>query len=257
MQTPSLAGNVYFFTFIDDYSRKTWVYLLKQKYEAFPVFKRFKAMVEKESENHIKILRSDRGGEYMLIDFIEFCQSHGIKRQFTARYTPQGNGRKNQTIMNIARSMLREKNLPSENWGEVVACAVYILNRSPTKSVKDRVLEEAQNGKSCHISHLRIFGCVAYVHVPKKLRKKLDDRSEKCIFIGYSDESKAYRLYNPITKNILSVEMLSSRKKKLGMEAQINMLRKQLYYLMEMIMKMSKKHKVDNQFHIHLLQACQ
>ena len=88
MQTHSLNGCVYFMTFIDDFSRKTWLYLLKQKSEAFEVFKRFKSMVENESGKSINILKSDRGGEYNLKEFIEFCNSHGIKRQFTARYTP-------------------------------------------------------------------------------------------------------------------------------------------------------------------------
>ena len=105
MQTSYLTDNVYFMTFIDDYSRKTWVYLLKQKYQAFDVFKSFKAMAEKESNKFIKVSRSDRGGEYMSNEFMEFCQYYGIKRQFTARYTPQQNSvaeRKNQIIMNIA-----------------------------------------------------------------------------------------------------------------------------------------------------------
>ena len=114
IQTPSLTGCVYFMTFIDDFSRKTWLYLLKQKSEAFDVFKKFKSMVENESGRTIKILRSDRGGEYKLNEFIEFCDLHGIKRQFTARYTPQQNGvveRKNWTIMDMARSMLKENRL--------------------------------------------------------------------------------------------------------------------------------------------------
>jgi hypothetical protein len=80
MQTPSLTGCVYFMTFIDDFSRKTWLYLLKQKSEAFDVFKKFKSMVENESGQTIKILRSDRGGEYKLNYFNEFCDFHGIKR---------------------------------------------------------------------------------------------------------------------------------------------------------------------------------
>ena len=92
MQTPSLTGNVYFMSFIDDYSRKTWVYLLKQKSQAFDVFKSFKVMAEKESNKFIKVLRSDGGGEYMSNEFMDFCKYHGIKRQFTARYTPQQNG---------------------------------------------------------------------------------------------------------------------------------------------------------------------
>ena len=79
MQTPSLTGNVYFMTFIDDFSQKTWVYLLKQKSQSFHVFKSFKAMVEKESDRFIKVLRSNRGVEYMSNDFVKFCQYYGIK----------------------------------------------------------------------------------------------------------------------------------------------------------------------------------
>ena len=102
--------------------------------------------------------------------------------------------------MNMARSMMKEKHISNEYWGDVVTCSVYILNISPTKSVKDRVPEKAWSGKCSSISHLIIFGCVAYAHVPEETRRKLDDRSQKCIFVGYSEEYKAYRLYNPITK---------------------------------------------------------
>ena len=88
MQTPFLNGNVYFMTFIDDYSKKTWVYLLKQKSQAFDVLKSFKVMAEKETNRFIKVLISNKGGEYMSNEFMEFCQYYGIKRQFTTRYTP-------------------------------------------------------------------------------------------------------------------------------------------------------------------------
>ena len=138
---------------------------------------------------------------------MDFCKYYGIKRQFIARYTPQQNGvaeRKNQTIMNIARSMMKEKHLSNEYWGDVVTCSICILNRSPTKSVKDRVPQQAWSGKCSSISHLRIFGCVAYAHVPEEMRRKLDDRSHKCIFVGYSEESKAYKLYNSIHQEVCS-----------------------------------------------------
>jgi hypothetical protein len=203
MQAPSLTGHVYFITFIDDFSRKTWVYLLKKKSEAFDIFRRFKFLVQKESGKYIKFLRSDRGGEYILTDFMEFCQSHGIKRQFTTRYTLQQNGvakRKNQTIMNMARSMLKGKHILNEYWGDAVICSVYILNKIPTKSVKNQVPYEAWSGKNKNVSHLNILRCVSYAHVPKEMRIKLVERSEKCVFIGYSEDSKAYRLYNPVTK---------------------------------------------------------
>ena len=152
---------------------------------------------------YIKLLRSDIGGEYMLTDFMDLCQSHGIERQFTTRYTPQHNGvaeRKNQTIMNMARSRLKEKHLSNEYWGDAIICSIYIMNRSPTKSVKNQVPQEAWSCKNNNISHLRISGCVAYAHVPQQMRRNLDERSEKCVFVGYNEDSKEYRLYNPITK---------------------------------------------------------
>jgi hypothetical protein len=123
-----------------------------------------------------------------------FISRDGIKRQFTTRYTPQHNGvveRKNQTIMNMDRIMLKEKHLPNEYWDDAVVCSLYILNRIPTKSVKHQVPQETLSGKNNNISHLRIFGCVAYAHVSEQMMRKLDDKSEKCVFFGYSEDSKA------------------------------------------------------------------
>ena len=116
--------------------------------------------------------------------------------------------------MNMARSMMKEKHLSNEHWGDAVTCSVYILNRSPTKSVKDRVPQQAWSGKCSSISHLRIFGCVAYAHVLEKMRIKLDDRSQKFIFVGYSEESKSYRLYNPVTKKyVINIDVLLKEEK--------------------------------------------
>ncbi|KAL4284866.1 hypothetical protein GQ457_16G010810 [Hibiscus cannabinus] len=107
---PSVGGNRYYLTFIDDYSRKCWVYVLKEKSEALAKFKEFKAMAEKQSDQFIKILRSDRGSEYTKNLFEDFCKEHGIIHQLTVRYTPQQNGvaeRKNRTILDMARSMVK------------------------------------------------------------------------------------------------------------------------------------------------------
>ncbi|KAM1362542.1 hypothetical protein ACFX13_028188 [Malus domestica] len=112
-------------------------------------------------------MRSDRGGEFTSKEFQEFCEANGIRRPLTVPRSPQQNGvaeRKNQTIIDMARSMLKSKRLPKELWAEAVACAVYLSNRSPTRNEK---------------------------------RTKLDDKSEKFIFIGYDSNSKGYKLYNP------------------------------------------------------------
>eukprot|EP00253_Pinus_taeda_P019205 PITA_19205 len=133
-------------------------------------------------------------------------REHGIHKKFTIRYTPQQNGvgeKKNRTLLETARSMLKAKHLPNDYWAKVVACAAYILNRCPTKSIQNIVLEEAWSGRKHSVTHMRVFGCVASAHVPDELRKKLDNKGEKCIFVGYSDESKAYKLYNPLTKKVI------------------------------------------------------
>ncbi|KAK2412918.1 hypothetical protein QL285_048063 [Trifolium repens] len=202
----SNGGRRYFITFTDDFSRKTWVYIMKEKSEAFDIFKNFKALVENESRCKIQCLRTDRGGEYTSNDFNDFCVTQGIKRQLTAAYTPQQNGvseRKNRTLLNIVRSMLSCRNVPKRFWPEAIKWATYIMNRSPTVSVKSVTPEEAWCDIKPSVHHFRVFGCLAYAHVPDSQRRKLDSKSIKCVYLGISDESKAYRLYDPVEKKII------------------------------------------------------
>ena len=107
MNTPSLGSQRYFLIFIDDFSRMTWVYFLKEKSEAFSTFKKFKALVEKQKGCSIKTIRSDRGGEYTSREFEEYCKNEGIQKQLTTGYTPQHNvvsERRNRTIVEMART---------------------------------------------------------------------------------------------------------------------------------------------------------
>jgi len=136
-------------TFIDDFNRKIWIYFIKHKSETFAKFKEFNAEVEKQSGKYVKSLKSDGGGEYSCKEIAIFCKSQGIIMQNTTRYTPQQNGvveRKNQTIMNMERRLLKEKCLSNTFWVEVVACLVYLLNRSPTTSLNMKFLQEAWSG---------------------------------------------------------------------------------------------------------------
>lgn len=204
MQTTSLGGSKYFLLITDDYSRMSWVHFLKAKSEAFENFKIFKAMVEKQSGLCVKALRTDRGGESLSNEFIIFCEEQGIRRELTAPYTPEQNGvaeRKNRTVVEMAKSMLKARGVPNNFWCEAVATAVYILNVSPTKAVMNMTPFEVWRGKKPFVSHLRVFGCTTYALVD--LRSKLDDKSLKCIFIGYATQSKTYRLYNPLTGKIM------------------------------------------------------
>jgi len=201
-----MAKKRYLITFIDDYSRKTWVYFLMEKSEAYSTFKSFKARVEKETGTYIRRLRTDRGGEFTSQDFTDFCNEHGIQRQLTTAYTPQQNGvaeRKNRTIMNMVRSMLTAKQIPKTFWPEAVNWTVHILNRCPTLVVKNKTPAEMWNGHKPSVDYFRVFGCISHVHVPDSKRVKLDARSVKCILLGVSDESKAYKLFDPISNKII------------------------------------------------------
>ena len=94
--------------------------------------------MEKESGRNIKVLRSDRGGEFLSNEFKIFCAEKGIQRQLTAPYIPEQNGvaeRKNRTVVEMARSLLKEKDLPNYFWAEAVATTVHLLNISPTRAV--------------------------------------------------------------------------------------------------------------------------
>lgn len=102
----------------------------------------------------------------------------------------------------MVRSVLVEKGVPRSFWPEAVKWVIHILNRSPTLSVKNVTPEEAWSGIKPSVSYFRIFGSIGYVHVPDQKRCKLDDKSIKCMLLGVSEESKAYKLYDPIKKKI-------------------------------------------------------
>ncbi|KAL4368367.1 hypothetical protein GQ457_05G028310 [Hibiscus cannabinus] len=170
----------------------------KQKSEAFGAFKNFKALVEKESGFEIKSLRSDRGGEFTSNEFNDFCKANGIRHPLTVPRAPQQNGvaeRKNRTILNMARSMFKAKNMPKEFWAEVVSCAVYFSNRSPTKNVDNVTPQEAWSGRKPSVRHIRVFGTAASTKVKQ---------SEDGIFIsqkGYAKEVlKKFKMFdcNPV-----------------------------------------------------------
>ncbi|KAJ3705098.1 hypothetical protein LUZ61_008803 [Rhynchospora tenuis] len=162
--------------------------------------------LEKESDYLIKALRSDRGGEFTSTIFETFCKEHGIRRPLTAPYSPQQNGvaeRKNRTILDMVRCLLKTKNMPKEFWAEAVQCAVYVQNRCKHASLEDMTPEEAWSGQKPTVKHFKVFGSVAYAHIPDQRRTKLDDKSEKLIFVGYDERSKAYRLYDPTNKKTI------------------------------------------------------
>ncbi len=153
----------------------------------------------------IKCLRSNGRGEYFSKEFSEYLKEHGIQRKYSYSYSPQHNGvveRKNMHIIKTTRAMLNEKNWPNYFWAEAVTIVVYIMNRTPTTVVHGMTPEEKFTGKKPDVSHLIVFGYIAYVHVTNEKKSKIDPKAEKCIFIGYSLEQKGYRCFNPSTRKL-------------------------------------------------------
>lgn len=202
----TLASNRFIFVIIDDCTRYMWSILLKDKGEAYEKFKSFKLFVEKDVNKKIGTLRTDRGGEFTSTSFQEFCNNNGIRRHLTAPYTPQQNGvveRRNRTLMEMTRSMLKAKGVPNYMWGEAVRHATYLINRVPTRALKDQTPYESLRGRKPNVGHIRVFGCVAHAKVDSVHLKKLDDRSQSLVHLGIEPGSKAYRLYNPSSRRII------------------------------------------------------
>ncbi|XP_072064284.1 uncharacterized protein [Arachis hypogaea] len=197
----SLSGQKYFISFIDDYSRYMYLYMLHNKYEALDAFKVYKAEVEKQCGKKIKIVRSDRGGEFYGRytesgqapgPFAKYLQEHGIVAQYTMPGTPDQNGvaeRRNRTLLDMVRSMLSNSNLPLSLWSEALKTAAYILNRVPTNAVSKTPFELWKGWKPS-LNHIRIWGCPAEVRIYNPQERKLDPRTISAYFIGYAEKSK-------------------------------------------------------------------
>ncbi|MCO5569491.1 hypothetical protein L7F22_023204 [Adiantum nelumboides] len=205
MESTSLTGSVYFQTFIDDFSRYTTIYFLKQKSQSLSCFQEYCNMVVRQHDLPLQILRSDNGGEYISHSFQLFCKNEGIKQQFTVPYTPQQNGvfeRKNRTLVDAARAMLLTASPLMSCWEEAVSKACYLQNRTPHARDPQSTPYFHWFGKVPQLQHLLIFGCNAYPVKALPLRHKLDPTSTRTVYVGYGDRFgvKAYRFYDPQLK---------------------------------------------------------
>lgn len=217
----TLCGNKYFITFIDDYSRFGYVYLMNEKSLSLEKFKIFKTEVENQCGTKIKIVRSDRGGEYYgrhgetgqyMGPFAKYLEECGIISQYTMPGTPEQNGvaeRRNRTLMDMVRSMMSHSKLPDFLWGEALKAAMYILNRVPSKVVPKTPFELFKGWKPS-LNHLRTWGCAAEVKIYDPTASKLSPKTTRCYFIGYPNNAKGYRFYCP-TRGTKIIEAINAK----------------------------------------------
>ena len=210
-RVPNLSATKWFVTFIDDHTRMTWVYLLKEKTDTEQIFKSFHNMIKTQFNAVVKVLRTDNGTEYFNDALGTYLSENGIVHHSSCTNSPQQNGiaeRKNRHILETSRSLMFTTNVPKYYWGDSILAATYLLNRMPSKvlSFQTPLQVLLQSYPDTHLFsskfQTRVFGCVAYVHVHNIGRSKFDPRAVRCIFLGYSSTKKGYRCYDPLKKKL-------------------------------------------------------
>ena len=205
MQKDSIGGSKYFLLIKDDYTHYRMVYFLKHKNEVKNIIGTVIQKVKTDTGCKVKVLRTDNGLEFVNNEITSILQKYGISHQTTVPYTPEQNGkieRDNRTIVEAARTIIHSKQLDISLWAESVNTVVYTLNLTGTSSIKGKTPYELYFNKDPKISHLRIFGTEVFTHIPKEKRQKWDAKSKKGIFVGYSNNTKGYRVWFPGTTNI-------------------------------------------------------
>lgn len=184
---------------------------LKPKPEVLELFKTFVNRLEIETSQKVNTLRSDNGGrgEYESKEFSLWMYRKGIRHETSMPKTPEQNGvaeRQNRTIIESARCMLHSTGQPLESsrelWTEATNCAVYLRNRVLGKALENKTPYEAWTGRKPNLSHIRIFGCTAFAHIPRDERSKFAPKAIKCILVGYCETQKVSRLWDPSNRRV-------------------------------------------------------
>lgn len=200
------SGNVYFVTFTDDYTRKTWVYAMTAKSQLRTVFMGFKVRVEQETGRKIRIVCCDNASEYVTLEK-DIGPTQGTLFEYTTPYTSYQNGvseRLNRALAALIRAMLAYAHLPRKLWSEALMAASYLRNRLPI-GPDDKSPEEAYSGRRPSVAHIRVWGCVAYANLSMEQRggDKLAPNAIRTALVGYMPTSKQYRLYDPVGDRVL------------------------------------------------------
>ncbi|KAI3676809.1 hypothetical protein L1987_86422 [Smallanthus sonchifolius] len=159
--------------------------------------------VENQSNLKVKIIRCDQGTEFKNHTLNSFCESKGIERQYSAPRTPQQNGvaeRRNRTLIESARSMLADSKLPLTFWAEAVSTACYVQNRVLIVKPLQKTPYELWLKRVPYIGFLKPFGCPCTILITHGVLPKFGAKSDEGYFVGYSSQSKAYRVFNSRTR---------------------------------------------------------
>ncbi|GJU46483.1 putative ribonuclease H-like domain-containing protein [Tanacetum coccineum] len=218
----SINKKKYCLVVTDDCSKFSWVFFLAYKDETYDMLHDLIVGLENRLRHKVKTIRCDHGTEFKNQLMNEFCAKKGIKREYSIARTPQQNGvaeRKNRTLIEAARTMLADSLLPIQFWAEAVNTACYVLNRVLVTKPQMMTPYEILMGRSPNISFMRPFGCPLTILNTLDHLGKFEGKSEEGYLLGYSTNSKGFRVYNRVTRKVqdcLHVNFLENQENQKG-----------------------------------------
>jgi histone deacetylase 1/2 len=199
----SAGGYKYYVSFIDSYSRFTWLFLLKRKSDVTQAFLQFQAKVERQLQRKIINFQSDWGGEYQgLNSYLRTC---GIHHRVSCPHTHQQNGaaeRKHRHIVDMGLTLLAHSSLPLKLWDEAFSTSCHLINRLPSPTIDNTTPLERLFHTKPDYDFLRIFGCACWPNLRPFNDRKLAFRSLRCVFVGYSTMHRGYKCMDPNTGRV-------------------------------------------------------
>ncbi|GAA0144991.1 transmembrane signal receptor [Lithospermum erythrorhizon] len=202
----SLGGKRYVFVCVDDFSRCRWVDFLRDKTETFDFFKKLVLQVQRKKNMSVEKIRSDHAREFENAHFMDFCVEQGIEQEFSTPITPQQNGvaeRKNRSLQRMARVMLHAKHLPTKFWAEAINTACHILNRVTLRLRANVTCYEIWRDKKPTVKYFHVFGSTCYIINDREPQQKFIKKSDEGIFLGYSRNIRAYRVFKKRTHTMM------------------------------------------------------
>ena len=199
----SVGRKKYYVSFIDDFSKFTWIYLLHHKSQVLEKFQEFQVMVERLFDRKILAMQTDWGGEYQSLS--HFFSKIGIVHHVSCPHTHQQNGsveRKHRHIVEVGLSLLSHATMPLKFWDEAFQAATYLINRVPSRVINNTSPLEKLFKQKPDYSSLRVFGCACWPNLRPYNNHNLQFRSRRCVFLGFSNLHKGFKCLEVSTGHV-------------------------------------------------------
>nr|GEV54620.1 Gag-Pol polyprotein [Tanacetum cinerariifolium] len=206
MRVANINGKIYVLVIVDDYSRYTWTHFLRSKDDTPEVLIDFLRLVQRGLQAQVGVVRTDKGMEFLNQTLHAYFAVEGIKHQTPVAQTPEKNGvveRRNRTLVEAARTMLSDAKVPLFFWAEAIATACFTQNHSLVIPRHEKTPYHIINDRKLLVKFFHIFGSVCYIVRDGENLDKMKEKGDECIFVGYSTQSKAYRVFKKRTRVIM------------------------------------------------------